>query len=315
MNKLLCIIAIVFVACNSEPSPETTIEVVDSLSFGLDTASTKHELTNEDIALLQTLQDNFGYLEYREEANDYVYKEPCGLWDASVAIYHEENVEYSGYYLNIAGYRNENYVILEATKNNEEIVLKVVDSNYLYEENEEELHQFYILERLDSSVWKMYQDRIEYANYLTPQHLLETFELIPCSDYEMIMRDFPDEWIDLTKDESGNLVIYEECYYGPGGLLFGPPPPTDCDTCRPYFSNYGGGDEHSNTIDRIRKENDVLYIEYTSWGEKKELVVDYHVAAQYASITYRSNGENYTGYAVPEDDAAQFETVKEECDE
>ncbi len=311
MRKLIYLLFVVLVSCSesSQNSNETGTNALPNDSTSA-TNSTE-EIAPEDRRTLngELLAPIEGTYFWVKMANDMpLYEEPCALVNESLDISYDAT-ETPGWYINMAtNYRNYNYYVLEVSKNGNELVVKMVDSNNI--DIADEPIETWAFEPSDEHIiWRMMDSQND--QFLLPMAEKETVMVDECTDFAEIFHSFPTDWIDLTegKDE-GEMYVFD-CECEPGGVNF---MPGDNEGDPDYIGWSGGCDGDSYEVTKITKANNKFSLWYKRFERDIQLDIDYdYYGSRFAKFTYTDEDGSRSVYRIAAQDIDYVDHVK--CEE
>jgi hypothetical protein len=266
MKRLFFLGLLGLMACEeSAPTDETIADTLAAKS------AVEPEIKPEDRRTVggQNLAPILDTFFWAAKINDeFVYEEPCDLVVEALTISKSDGGELPGYYINLGtSSQNYNYYVLEATKSDAAIIVKLIDSNNLEFEGEPiETWAFEIVE--DYVIWRKMDAASD--QYLLPIARKVSTTIDPCIDFELLSRNFPERWVDFVINENTGEQYIFNCRCKPESASF-----STGEDGTPYYSRSEGCDSDSYEITKIEKANNIVTIWYNRMDYEVKVTIEY----------------------------------------
>lgn len=193
-------------------------------------------------------------------------KEPCGLSRPFLSIYYADKNE-PGYYVFDNFFIHAPVYITRASQHKDRIALTGLLTSGSFSSSNAPGEVGYSFRQLDSNRLIVKFEDTD-SMFLIPEIFIGDYLSVPCTDFHAILNNLPREFLLLhQEEETEEYYVLDECQYGMSRLTFSEPV-RDCDTCKPIFTLWDGGDSFDNEIDSIWKSADVIHIHYTAMGNR-----------------------------------------------
>jgi hypothetical protein len=314
LNIVSVAITLLLLSCGSDKATEQkeTIEF-DSTELVSNAEQIPIDNVTKGVEHLRGITGDYIFL--KKEKDNFYRFDPCVSVETELLIGNYAGSPETWYFGENYSYTREDksesrqYDISKAYANNGEITIKAIED---YNNEENLTTTFKLTPTNNEKVWHL--SDLEHGpdgRYITLEEYKDNFEIIACSNIELILQEIPLSYTPLTEMREGEIegewVFYEECHYGTGGF--------NIDKTGDYIHFSGGGDGVSYGITELKKLNDKLTITFRDdFSEETQQLIIEKIFDDY-SVINGNLGWIISPRYVSDKSQGDFYTVTEPCDD